>query len=95
MNKSELTAQIAERTGLTKSQAQKAVDAIFDVNSGIITETLRQGAKLQITGFGSFERAERAARTGRNPQTGAEVQIPASTSAKFSAGKGLKDALKR
>ena len=93
MNKSELTQKLAERTDLSKSEAQRAVDAIFAANNGIIAEALRTGDKVQITGFGSFETRKREARTGRNPRTGKEIKIKASKSAAFRAGKGLKDAV--
>ena len=93
MNKSELTQKLAERTDLSKSEAQKAVDAIFAANNGIIAEALRTGDKVQITGFGSFETRKREARTGRNPRTGKEIKIAASTGAAFRAGKGLKDSI--
>lgn len=92
MNKSELAQKLAERTNLSKSEATKAVDALFSTN-GIIAEQLRGGGKVQITGFGSFETRSREARTGRNPRTGKEINIAASTSAAFRAGKGLKDAI--
>lgn len=92
MNKSELAQKLAERTDLSKSEATRAVDALFSTN-GIIAEQLRGGGKVQITGFGSFETRSRDARTGRNPRTGKEIQIAASTSAAFRAGKGLKDAI--
>ena len=92
MNKSELAQKLAERTNLSKSEATKAVDALFSTN-GIIAEQLRGGGKVQITGFGSFETRSREARTGRNPRTGKEISIAASTSAAFRAGKGLKDAI--
>ena len=93
MNKSELTQKLAERTNLSKADAAKAVDALFASDSGIISEALRTGQKVQITGFGSFETRKREARTGRNPRTGKEIKIGASTSAAFRAGKGLKDSL--
>ena len=93
MNKSELTQKLAERTNLSKADAAKAVDALFAADSGIISEALRTGQKVQITGFGSFETRKREARTGRNPRTGKEIKIGASTSAAFRAGKGLKDSL--
>jgi DNA-binding protein HU-beta len=92
VNKSELAQKLAERTNLSKSEATKAVDALFSTN-GIIAEQLRGGGKVQITGFGSFETRSREARTGRNPRTGKEIQIAASTSAAFRAGKGLKDTI--
>jgi DNA-binding protein HU-beta len=91
VNKSELTQKLVERTNLSKSDAQKAVDAIFSADDGIIAQTLKSGEKVQITGFGSFETRKREARTGRNPRTGKEIKIGASTSAAFRAGKGLKD----
>ena len=93
MNKSELTQKLAERTNLSKADAAKAVDALFSSSNGIISEALRAGQKVQITGFGSFETRKREARTGRNPRTGKEIKIGASTSAAFRAGKGLKDSL--
>ncbi len=93
MNKSELTQKLAERTNLSKSDAQKAVDALFSANGGIISDALKKGDKVQITGFGSFETRKREARTGRNPRTGKEIKIGASTSAAFRAGKGLKDSI--
>ncbi len=93
MNKSELTQKLAERTHLSKADAQKAVDAIFSSDDGIISQALKKGEKVQITGFGSFETRKREARTGRNPRTGKEIKIGASTSAAFRAGKGLKDSI--
>ena len=93
MNKSELIQKLVERTNLSKSDAQKAVDAIFSAEGGIISEALRKGEKVQLTGFGSFESRKREARTGRNPRTGKEISIGASTNAAFRAGKGLKDSL--
>jgi len=91
VNKSELTQKLVERTNLSKADATKAVDALFSAGTGIIAEALRAGQKVQITGFGSFETRTREARTGRNPRTGKEIKIGASTSAAFRAGKGLKD----
>ena len=93
MNKSELIQKLAERTDLSKSDAQKAVDAIFSAEDGIISQALKSGEKVQLTGFGSFETRKREARTGRNPRTGKEIKIGASTSAAFRAGKGLKDSI--
>ena len=93
MNKSELIQQLASRADLSRAEASKAVDALFSVNNGIITEALRGGDKVTITGFGSFESKRREARKGRNPRTGKEIDIAASTSASFRAGKGLKDSL--
>jgi DNA-binding protein HU-beta len=93
VNKSELIQQVADRAGLNRSQAQKAVDALFSSDDGIIADALRQGNKVTITGFGSFETRQREARTGRNPRTGKPIEIGPSTSATFRAGKGLKDSL--
>lgn len=89
MNKNELSAAIAEKTGLGKGDAASAVDAVFDT----ITSTLKDGGDVRILGFGNFSVNQRAATTGRNPLTGKPVDIPAKKVAKFSAGKGLKDAL--
>ncbi|HEX2094051.1 MAG TPA: HU family DNA-binding protein [Longimicrobiaceae bacterium] len=91
MNRSELVQQLASKAGISRADAQRTVEALFDVNNGIIPEALKRGDKVQITGFGSFETRRREARTGRNPRTGKEIQIEASTSAAFRAGKGLKD----
>ena len=93
MNKSELIQQLASRADLSRAEAQRAVDALFSVENGLIAEALRTGDKVQITGFGSFETKQREARKGRNPRTGKEIDIAASTSASFRAGKGLKDAI--
>ena len=89
MNKSELVATVAEGTGLTKKDSEKAVDAI--VTS--ITKDLADGGKVQLVGFGTFEVKERAARTGRNPKTKEAIQIAASKTPVFKAGKALKDAI--
>ena len=89
MNKTELIAAIAEKTELSKKDAEKAVKAFTDV----VVEELQKGEKIQLVGFGTFEVSERAERTGRNPQTGAEMVIPASKAPKFKAGKALKDAI--
>lgn len=93
MNKSELVQKLADRTNLSKSDSQKAVDALFSADNGIISQALKGGEKVTITGFGSFEARSREARKGRNPRTGKEINIPASTSAAFRAGKGLKDSI--
>ena len=87
MNKTELVSAMAEKTGLSKKDAEAALKAFTDV----VAEELKKGEKIQLVGFGTFEVSERAARTGRNPQTGAEMTIPASKSRKFKAGKALKD----
>lgn len=87
MNKTELIAAIAEKTELTKKEAEKALKAFTDV----IAEELAKGEKIQLVGFGTFEVSERAAREGRNPMTGETIQIAASKTPKFKAGKALKD----
>lgn len=93
MNKGELVDQLAARADLSKAEAGRVVDALFDVEKGIISSVLRNGQKVQITGFGNFEARKRAARTGRNPRTGETIQIAATVNPAFKAGKGLKDAL--
>lgn len=95
MNKSELVQSLADQANLTKADAQRAVDALFGTDTGIIATTLSAGDRVQITGFGTFETRTRKARTGRNPQTGEEIQIGPSTNPAFRAGKGLKDAVKK
>ena len=87
MNKAELVAAIADKTELSKKDAEAALKAFTDV----VAEELKKGEKIQLVGFGTFEVSERAARIGRNPQTGAEMEIPASKAPKFKAGKALKD----
>ncbi|MEO1701825.1 MAG: HU family DNA-binding protein [Pseudomonadota bacterium] len=89
MNKNELAAAVAEKTGMAKGDAATAVDAVFDV----ITSTLKGGDDVRLLGFGNFVVQQRAATTGRNPMTGQPVDIPAKRVPKFSAGKGLKDAV--
>jgi DNA-binding protein HU-beta len=93
VNKSELIQKLADRTDLSRADAQKAVDAMFSADDGIIAQALKGGEKVQITGFGSFEARRREARTGRNPRTGKEIKIGPSTSAAFKAGKGLRDTI--
>lgn len=93
MNKSDLVDALADRTGMTKADASRAIEAIFDPDGGIISGALKRGHKVQITGFGAFESRQRKARTGRNPRTGQTIHIAASKSPAFRAGKGLKDAL--
>jgi DNA-binding protein HU-beta len=93
VNKSELVQQLSSRADLSRAEATRAVDALFSAEDGIIAESLRAGDKVQITGFGSFEPKKREARKGRNPRTGKEIDIAASTSAAFRVGKRLKDAL--
>lgn len=87
MNKTELIASVAQKTELTKKDAEKAVKAVFDT----IAEELATGGKVQVIGFGTFEIRERAAREGRNPQSGEVITIAASKSPAFKAGKGLKE----
>ena len=89
MNKTELVAAIAEKTELTKKDAESALKAFTDV----VAEELKKGEKIQLVGFGTFEVSERAAREGRNPQTGETMKIAASKAPKFNAGKALKDAI--
>jgi len=89
MNKAELVAAIAEKTELSKKDSEKALKAFIDV----VTEELTKGEKIQLVGFGTFEVADRPARTGRNPQTKEEITIAASKAPKFKAGKALKDVI--
>ncbi|KRM90991.1 HU family DNA-binding protein [Liquorilactobacillus cacaonum] len=89
-NKAQLIETVATKTGLTKKDATTAVDAVFET----IQATLAEGEKVQLIGFGNFEVRERAARKGRNPQTGKEIQIPASKVPAFKPGKALKEAVK-
>jgi DNA-binding protein HU-beta len=94
MNKSEMAQALASRTDMSKADAARAIDAIFSPEDGLITQALRQRDRVQLTGFGTFEARERKARTGRNPRTGREIRIDATTSAAFRPGKALKDAVK-
>ena len=87
MNKTELVAAVAEQTELSKKDAEAALKAFIDV----VSEELKKGEKVQLVGFGTFEVSERAAREGRNPQTGETMEIKASKTPKFKAGKALKD----
>ena len=89
MNKTELITAVAEKSGLTKKDSEKAVNAVLDA----ITAELAQGGKVQVVGFGSFEVKERPARTGRNPRTGEPMELAASRTPQFKAGKALKDAV--
>jgi DNA-binding protein HU-beta len=91
MNKTELVAAIAEKAELSKKDSEKALLAFVDV----VTEELQKGGKVQLVGFGTFEVSKRAAREGRNPQTGASMKIEACTAPKFKAGKALKDAVNK
>ena len=87
MNKTELVAAMAEKAGLSKKDAEAALKAFTDA----VAEELKKGEKIQLVGFGTFEVSERAAREGRNPQTGETMTIAASKAPKFKAGKALKD----
>ena len=89
MNKAELVAAIAEKTELSKKDSEKALKAFIDV----VTEELKKGEKVQLVGFGTFETSKRAAREGRNPQTGETMKIAASVAPKFKPGKALKDSM--
>lgn len=89
MNKTELVSAMAEKSELSKKDAEKALKAFIDV----VTEELKKDEKIQLVGFGTFEVSERAAREGRNPLTGEKMQIKASKAPKFKAGKALKDSV--
>ena len=89
LNKQELVANVAEQASLTKKDAEKAVNALFETIKGALSE----GDKVQLIGFGTFEVKDRAARKGRNPQTGKVIEIAASRNPVFKAGKALKDAV--
>ena len=90
MTKADLVNSIAEKAGLSKADAEKALKAFTDA----VTDALKAGEKVSLVGFGTFTVRERAARTGRNPQTGATIQIAAAKVPAFKAGKALKDAVK-
>src|SRR5262252_7262929 len=94
VNKAELIAALAMRTKMSKADAGRAIESLFD-DKGIIAGELKKGAKVQITGFGNFEARKRAARMGRNPKTGAEIQIKATVAPAFRAGKQLKMAVNK
>ena len=87
MNKSELVAAMAEKANVSKKAAEESLNAVLDV----VKEAMAKGDKVQLVGFGSFEVRTRAARKGKNPQTGAEIKIPACKAPAFKAGKALKD----
>ena len=89
MNKNELISTVADSSGLTRGDATKAVECVFDA----ITASLSKGDEVRLVGFGTFSVAKRKASTGRNPRTGEPMTIKASTQPKFKAGKGLKDAV--
>jgi DNA-binding protein HU-beta len=87
--KADLLADVAESAGVSKAEAEQVIDAFFNT----VASKAKDGGKVSWPGFGSFSASKRAARVGRNPQTGAEIQIPASTALKFTAAKALKDQL--
>jgi len=89
MNKKQMVDSLAQKSGMTKADAQKALDGVVD----IISEQLKNGDQVALPGFGTFTVAERKPRTGRNPQTGAEINIPAARVPKFKPGKKLKEAV--
>lgn len=89
VNKNDLIAELADGTDLSKADATKAVDSLFD----IIMAALKKGDEVRLVGFGTFSVSHRKATEGRNPRTGEKIQIPASKQPKFKAGKGLKDAV--
>lgn len=91
MNKSELVAAVAESSGLTRADAGRAVDSVFEA----VSNTLKGGGEVRITGFGNFSVSNRAASKGRNPRTGEPIDIPASKLPKFSAGKTLKETVNK
>ena len=91
MNKNELVSNVADRSGLTKADAARAVDGVF----AAIESALKSGGDVRIVGFGTFSVSNRKATTGRNPRTGAPIQIPASKQPKFKAGAPLKQAVNR
>mgnify|MGYP000882017542 CR=1 FL=1 len=90
MNKTDLIQLVAEKTALSKKDSEKAVNAVLD---GIM-ETVAKGEKVQLIGFGTFEKRDRAAKIGRNPSTGEQIQIPATRVPAFKAGKAFKERLK-
>jgi DNA-binding protein HU-beta len=89
MNKQELIGQVADHSGLTRGDAMKAVESVFDV----ISAALKKGDEVRLVGFGTFSVSKRKASTGRNPRTGEPMTIKASSQPKFKAGKGLKDSV--
>ena len=91
MNKAELVSSVAEKSGLSKKDSEKAVDAVIES----IQDALGKGDKVSMVGFGTFEVRDRAARKGRNPQTGEEIEIAATKVPTFKAGKGLKDTVEK
>jgi len=97
MNKTELTIQLAKKTGMTMKDAKAAINTLFSTapREGIIASEIAKGKRVQITGFGTFESRKRKQRQGRNPQTGATITIPGGTFPAFVAGKSLKDRIRK
>ncbi len=93
MNKSDLVDALADATGMTKADASRAIDALFSPDGGVVAKALKARKRVQITGFGTFESKHRKARQGRNPRTGETIQIAATYTPAFRAGKGLKDSI--
>jgi DNA-binding protein HU-beta len=89
LNKTDLVSEVASKAGMTKKDAEQVINAFF----AVVQDALKGGDKVQLIGFGTFETRDRKARKGRNPQTGAEINIPASRVPAFKAGKALKDAV--
>ncbi len=89
MTKTELVSVVADKTGLTKADADRAVKALLDA----VTDCLKSGDKLSLVGFGTFSVSKRAARTGKNPRSGSKIEIPAANTPRFKAGKALKDSV--
>ena len=94
MNKAELLHAVTDRTELPTRDVRAVVDALFHPSSGVLAKAMKKGDKVTLTGFGSFGRRDRKARTARNPQTGAAIKIPKRRVVRFSAGKALKDAVR-
>lgn len=90
MNKQELAEALASQTGLPKSKALEVLTVLFDGETGVIASTLKGGDQVALTGFGTFKSVAQKARTARNPQTGATIEVPARNAPRFSAGKNLK-----
>lgn len=97
MNKTQLTEEVAKKSGLSKADAKRAIDALFSTapRDGIIADAVAKGDRVQITGFGTFERRKRKKRTGRNPQTGDAITIAAAKYPAFVAGKSLKERVQK
>jgi DNA-binding protein HU-beta len=94
MNKSDLVNALSARTGLSRTDAARAVDTLFSPEDGLIANALRSGDRVQITGFGTFETRERKARTGRNPRTGTEIRIGPTVTPSYRPGQAMKDAVR-